>query len=147
MNLLQTAGLKAIRRWRLPGVTIARVPGRTWYRVLPLLVVASCGWASGGTDPACTCGNGSPEKVEAMRLGEQVMAAAGAISNPDSPDAMAAITRLGHDSRYYTMTRGWLVQVLQGNQSMLDASEPGSRPELEARQDFLRRALRAIDLE
>jgi thiazole synthase ThiGH ThiG subunit len=147
MNLLQRAGFRAIRQWRPPGAPIARGSGRTWYRVLPLLVVASCGWASGGADRVCDCGNGSPQQVEAMRLGEQVMAAAEAISSADSPDAIAAITRLGHDSRYYTMTRGWLLQVLQGNQSILDASAPGSRPELEARQEVLRRALRAIDLE
>ncbi len=146
MNLVQTSDVKPYRRWSQAATPAAGVAGVGRFAAL-LLLVATCGWASSDTTPDCVCGNGNPEKVEAIRLGEWVMAAGAAISDPAIPGAMDAITRLGHDSRYYTMTRGWLVQVLQGNQSVLDAGEAGSRPALEARQEFLRRALRAIDLD
>ncbi len=148
MSLEQTCKMPArvcLRRPRTPAAVAAPGGGCAVLMLLGLLGAGSGTAANTGTD--CGCENAGPEKVEAMQLGEQVMSVAAAIRDPAAPGALAAITGLGRDSRYYTMTRGWLVQVLQGNQSILDASEPGSRPELERRQEDLRRALRAIDLE
>ena len=107
----------------------------TLLNALPIIAWAGGNGAAGQCDEA------------AQRLGEQVMAVNAAIRNPDSPNAMGAIVELGTDSRYYTMVRGWLMLAAQGDQSILDASEPGSRPAIEERLAFLRRAMRAIDLE
>jgi hypothetical protein len=84
---------------------------------------------------------------EATRLGEQVIAVKAAIRDPNTADAMTTITELGTDSRYYTMVRGWLMLVIQGDQSIVDASKPGTRPDIEARISFLQQAIRGIDLE
>ena len=105
-----------------------------------LLLLASISWAGGGADtPDCD--------REAARLGEQVIAVNAAIRDPNTADAMATITELGTDSRYYTMVRGWLMLAVQADQSIVDASEPGTRPNIEARISFLQQAIRAIDLE
>ena len=105
-----------------------------------LMLLASISWAGGGSDaPGCD--------REATRLGQQVIAVNAAIRDPNSADAMTAITELGTDSRYYTMVRGWLMLAVQGDQSIVDASEPGTRPDIEARIRFLQQAIRAIDLE
>jgi hypothetical protein len=113
--------------------------GFTWLSVMALLLTANAAaWAGGGD-----CDGDS----EAQRLGKQVMAVAAVIRDPSAADAMATVTALGTDSRYYTMVRGWLMLALQGDQSILAASAPGERPDIEARIDFLRRAIRAIDLE
>ena len=87
---------------------------------------------------------GSRVVTEALSRGHEVTAV---IRDPSAADAMATVTALGTDSRYYTMVRGWLMLALQGDQSILAASDPGERADIEARIDFLRRAIRAIDLE
>ena len=84
---------------------------------------------------------------EAGELGSLVLDVHAAIANPEAPEAMDAITRLGTDSRYYTMVRGWLSQKLAGDRSILEASGDNASPEIVARVEFLERAIRAIDLE
>ena len=83
--------------------------------------------------------------VEAMELGYRVAAVKAAIQDPTAPGAMQAITALGHDQRYYVMVRGWLAYRLQGDRSLLQANS--DQPKVQARIDFLERAIRAIDLE
>ena len=89
----------------------------------------------------------SKEDREALELGRKVLAVRAAIQNPASPDSLKAVRSLGLDSRYYVLVRGWLTQELRGDQSILDASRGKPRPKLEARIAFLRKAIRAIDLE
>lgn len=95
---------------------------------------------------ACGADDGADARY-AQQLGEQVIAVGEAIREPGGDGAMEAIVELGTDSRHYTMVRGWLTLQLQGDQSIVDASEPGDRPRLEQRIEFLQRAIRAIDLE
>lgn len=84
---------------------------------------------------------------QALRLGRKVLAVRAAIRNPKDPDAMKAIMDLGTDSRYYVMVRGWLTMKLQGDMSIIDANQDETRPEIRERVEFLRKAIRAIDLE
>ncbi len=83
----------------------------------------------------------------ALELGRKVLAVREAIQNPGMPNAMQAVTDLGHDQRYYVMVRGWLSYQLQGDMSILDANREQTRDEVRARINFLEKAIRAIDLE
>ena len=89
----------------------------------------------------------SKEDREALELGRKVLAIKAAIERPDSPGALKAVRSLGLDTRYYVLVRGWLTQQLRGDQSILDASRDKPRPKIEARGAFLKKAIRAIDLE
>jgi hypothetical protein len=85
--------------------------------------------------------------AEALELGYRVSAINEALQNPGAPGALQAITDLGHDQRYYVMVRGWLMYQLQGDMSILQASQ-GQVPEaIRVRIDFIQQAIRAIDLE
>ena len=84
---------------------------------------------------------------QALQLGRKVLAVKAAIQKPTSPDAMKAIKDLGLDSRHYVMVRGWLSMQLKGDESILNASKGKTRPEIRERVEFLKRAIRAIDLE
>jgi len=83
----------------------------------------------------------------AMELGYSVAAISEALQDPGTPGAMQAIINLGHDQRYYVMVRGWLMYQLQGDMSILQATQAQQQPALRARIDFIQQAIRAIDLE
>lgn len=83
----------------------------------------------------------------AMELGYSVAAISEALQDPGAPGAMQTITSLGHDQRYYVMVRGWLMYQLQGDMSIMQATQTQQRPALRARIDFIQQAIRAIDLE
>lgn len=85
--------------------------------------------------------------TQACRLGERVLAARAALADPGAPGSLDAILDLGTDSRYYVMVRGWLVMQLQGDLSILAASAGDAPPAVVRRVEFLKRAIRAIDLE
>lgn len=85
--------------------------------------------------------------TEATELGYRVSAINAALEHPEAPGAMQAITDLGHDQRYYVMVRGWLMYQLQGDMSILQASQGQAQENIRARVDFIRQAIRAIDLE
>ena len=85
--------------------------------------------------------------AEAMELGYRISAINAALQNPAAPGAMRAITDLGHDQRYYVMVRGWLMYQLQGDTSILQASQGPAQEAVRVRVDFIQRAIRAIDLE
>jgi hypothetical protein len=70
-----------------------------------------------------------------------------ALQHPGTPGAMQAVTELGHDQRYYVMVRGWLMYQLQGDISILQASQGQSQETIRVRVDFIQQAIRAIDLE
>jgi len=84
---------------------------------------------------------------EALALGRKVLAVQTALADPEAPDALAAISALGLDSRHYTMVRGWLMQQLLGDLSIAEANPQAIPPKIERRIEFLQRAIRAIDLE
>jgi hypothetical protein len=83
----------------------------------------------------------------AMELGYRVSAIRAALQDPGAPGAMQAITRLGHDQRYYVMVRGWLMYQLQGDMSILQATQARQQDAVRERIDFIQQAIRAIDLE
>ena len=81
------------------------------------------------------------------QLGRKVLAIREAIRNPDGPDAMQAVIDLGRDQRSYVMVRGWLSYQLEGDRSILDASDEQTPTEVRERIRFLEQAIHAIDLE
>jgi hypothetical protein len=83
----------------------------------------------------------------ALWLGHRVLAIDAAIRSPDAPDAMGAVLELGLDSRYYVMVRGWLVMQLRSDMSISQARNGDVSPQIAARIAFLKKAIRAIDLE
>lgn len=83
----------------------------------------------------------------AMELGHKVLAVMEAIQNPETPNAMQAVTSLGHDQRYYVMVRGWLQYKLDGDRSILHATGGQSQTDIVKRVRFLEQAIRIIDLE
>ncbi len=86
-------------------------------------------------------------EADAMELGYKVAAINEALQNPGTPGALQAITNLGHDQRYYVMVRGWLMYQLQGDMSIMQATQAQQQPAIRARIDFIQQAIRAIDLE
>ncbi len=95
---------------------------------------------------AAACGPVTDAQT-ARDLGRKVLAIDQAIRNPGAPGSMQAILDLGLDQRYYTMVRGWLSYQLQGDISILNASQEKIPAALRARIHFLEQAIRAIDLE
>lgn len=89
----------------------------------------------------------SKEDQAALELGRKVLAAAEAIKRPDAPDAMKAITALGHDQRHYVMVRGWLAYQLHAERSLLEANKGRDKARFEKRVAFLEKAIRMVDLE
>ena len=90
---------------------------------------------------------GETDDQAALELGRRVQAVREAIQHPEAPDALQAITDLGHDQRYYVMVRGWLAYQRQGDMSIVAASSGQAPQHIRERIRFLDRAIRAIDLE
>ena len=84
---------------------------------------------------------------DARDLGKKVLAVQQAISDPTGRGAMEAVIELGLDSRYYVMVRGWLSMQLEGDMSIANAQGQSVSSKIEERIAFLKRAIRAIDLE
>ncbi len=81
-------------------------------------------------------------------IGRAILAIQKAIANPEAPGSLDAVTELGHKTAHYTMVRGWLVQELRGAESIKSAQKPDAiNPAIDARIAFLKKAIRAIDLE
>jgi hypothetical protein len=89
----------------------------------------------------------SQADAHALWLGRNVLAIAEAIRHPEGADAMEAVRTLGHDSRHCVMVRGWLEMQLAADTSILEARQGEVSPLVAARIAFLRKAIRAIDLE
>lgn len=102
--------------------------------LLPLLTVV-------GVEPP------SSGDAEALALGRQILAVQRALGDPDKPESLKAVMALGTDSRHYVMVRGWLVQLLAGDESIAEAAGGKPAEAVAARIRFLRKAIRAIDLE
>jgi len=101
-----------------------------------------------GTEPAPppTLSRSAADQT-ALELGYKVQAIRLAIENPAAPGALKAVTSLGLEQPYYVMVRGWLAHQLQADLSLLDAAKSAPPEPVKARVDFLRKAIRAIDLE
>lgn len=84
---------------------------------------------------------------EALRVGRLVLAIRAVMDNPNLPNAMNTVVELGTDSRYYVVVRGWLNEQLRADQSILDARRDDAPTKISERVLFLKRAIRAIDLE
>ncbi len=86
---------------------------------------------------------------EEYRIGVMVKAIAAAIKAPEKPASLQTIATHGTDSRYYVMIRGWLVQELSGVESQLAAirDDPERKAKFQRKIDFLKKAIRRIDLE
>ena len=83
-----------------------------------------------------------------QKIGEMVKKLQVAIKSPQSKASLLVIYEYGTDSRYYSMIRGWLVQELSGVESQLNVSQSESlSKEFTLRADFLKQAIRLIDLE
>jgi len=100
-----------------------------------------------GKSPAATVMPLTKDDQAALELGHKVQAIQRVLRNPKAPDALKAVTELGHDSRFYVMVRGWLREQLAGDQSILDANKGQASKEVMDRISFLQKAIRAIDLE
>jgi hypothetical protein len=88
------------------------------------------------------------KKSEEYQIGIMVKSIAAAIKAPDKADSMATIAKYGTDTRYYVMIRGWLAQELTGVQSQYDATRDNARKaRFKVKLDFLKKAIRRIDLE
>ncbi|MGB6222576.1 hypothetical protein [Haloferula sp.] len=87
-------------------------------------------------------------EAEQLRIGSMVMAIDAALKKPADQSSLETIARFGTDSRHYVMIRGWLVELLKGSESQLAATQD---PDLKAKHrqkvDFLKKAIRRIDLE
>jgi len=99
----------------------------------------------GGTGSASAQSGMSDPTPE--QLGRRVLAIREAIENPDGPNAMQAVIGLGRDQRFYVMVRGWLSLQLEGDLSIANAQGQSVSSKIEERIAFLKRAIRAIDLE
>ena len=87
------------------------------------------------------------QSAEALALGRQILAIHHALDHPELPASLKTITDLGTDSRHYAMVRGWLSQLLSGDESIASASKDNTPPRITARIAFLKKAIRAIVLE
>lgn len=86
--------------------------------------------------------------TEQRRIGAMVIAIDAALKKPGDRASIETIARYGTDSRHYVMIRGWLNELLRGTESQLKASkEPALRKKHQQKADFLRKAIRRIDLE
>lgn len=84
---------------------------------------------------------------EALELGRMVTAARLAIANPSKQGSLAAVKKLGADTRYYVLVRGWLRQQHEADCSIRQANGKDTPQAILDRIGFLEKCLRAIDLE
>lgn len=84
---------------------------------------------------------------EAYQIGLMIQELQQALSVRDEKST-ETIRLYGTDSRYYSMIRGWLFQELVGVESQLHANKgKKSAEKFQIHSDFLKSAIRAIDLE
>jgi len=90
----------------------------------------------------------SVEELEAYQIGLMVKAIQKGLNNPEDSQSLETIIEYGRDSRYYIMIRGWLLLELGGVESQYESTKGNLiQHKHKVRMDFLRKAIRAIDLE
>lgn len=92
-------------------------------------------------------GSVNNDDSKALLVGKQILAISAILEDPNTPNALNTVVELGTDSRYYVLCRGWLNEMLRLDQSILDARREDPSPKISNRVDFLKEAIRAIDLE
>jgi hypothetical protein len=97
--------------------------------------------------PPAKPASSSDQSAEALDLGLRILAIHHALDHPTLPASLKAITDLGTDSLHYSMVRGWLSQLLSADESIASASKDNTPPHITTRIAFLKKAIRAIDLE
>lgn len=86
--------------------------------------------------------------AEQRRIGTMVIEIDAALKKPADKASLETIARHGTDSRHYVMIRGWLNELLKGTESQLRAArDPALKQKHQQMADFLRKAIRRIDLE
>ena len=86
--------------------------------------------------------------VKAYEIGIMVQQFQLALAAPENANSLTTIKHYGTDSRYYSMIRGWLMQELNASESQLNASNEQLYIEkFQQKTDFLKQAIRMIDLE
>lgn len=83
----------------------------------------------------------------ALCLGRKVLAVRKALSEYKRSNAMNDIVELGLDQRSYAMVRGWLSYKLQADISLYNSVNESSKNEIKERIIFIKKSIRAIDLE
>lgn len=91
---------------------------------------------------------GENAAAEKQRIGAMVLEIQAALETPGDPKSLETIVNYGHDTRYYVMIRGWMVELRSGVHSQLDATQD---PELKKKHrkahSFLEQVIRGLDLE
>ncbi len=100
---------------------------------------------------SCACASQTVTKDsanEAYEIGAMVQNIQVALKAPNDQQSLQTIINYGTDSRYYMMIRGWLFQELVAVESQLHASKEAKiRAKFQNKSNFLKQAIRAIDLE
>jgi len=130
--------------WREKTGVVRRCASRAPFLCALFLLLPGVG---GAVDMACDGVEQGGAQAHAAWLGHRVDALREALHHPYGEGAMDAVVALGRDSRYYVMVRGWLGFQLQADLSIVEARQGDVPADLAARIAFLRRAIRAIDLE
>lgn len=96
-------------------------------------------------------GDLSEADQQALELGKKVLAVQAALQSPCEASAMDAIKNLGHDSRYYVLTRGWIHQHLRMAESYRETQKYRETEEyqkqIDTRIQCLQKMIRTLDLE
>lgn len=91
---------------------------------------------------------GESRRLEEQRIGVMVLEITAALEPPYTDASVDKIAGYGTLTKHYVMIRGWLSEELRGVESQIDATrDPALRSKFQQKADFLRRAIRRIDLE
>ncbi len=86
--------------------------------------------------------------AQEQRIGKMVLEIQEALAHPEEPESIETIAHYGTLTEHYLMIRGWLGLELQGVESQLQATHNSRLKEThQAKAEFLRKAIRRIDLE
>lgn len=125
--------------------------GRVWLMVLLISVNAASLLVADELPQAERVNAGQGNRLaqsEEYQIGLMVKAVAQAIKHPEKSESMQVLVQHGMDSRYYVMIRGWLFQELKGAESLMQAHKDAViKAKFRLKVDFLKRAIRRIDLE
>ena len=88
------------------------------------------------------------DAAEERQIGRMVLEIQEALARPGNPESLEVIARHGTKTSHYVMIRGWLGLELQGVESQLKATrDPDLKRKHQDRAEFLRKAIRRVDLE
>jgi hypothetical protein len=86
--------------------------------------------------------------AEEQKIGRMVLEIQEALKHPEKEGSLESIAQYGTLTPHYVMIRGWLGLELRGVESQLQAARDSElKAKHKVRADFLRKAIRRIDLE